>query len=201
MSRDLAYGIGALRTRAEHQHTQEILAQERHLLRTLIDHLPDIIYVKDTEGHFLLKNRADAINMGAESPADVVGKTDFDYYPHELAEQFHADDQQVIKSGQPLINREERNIDAKGHTRWMLTTKVPLRDPQGAVIGLVGIGHDITERKRTEETIRKLNEELEHRVEERTAQVSQAKERIEAILSSTSDVMILCRGEHTSSSK
>ncbi len=193
MTADLAYGIRALRTRADRERAQEILAQERNLLRTLIDNLPDSIYAKDAEGRFLLKNRADAALMGAKSTAEVVGKTDFDYYPPELAEQFHADDQQVMESGKPLIDREEPNIDAQGNTRWLLTTKVPLRDDQGGVIGLVGIGRDITEHKQTEEAIRELNAELEQRVIERTEQLNRIKERVEAILNSSTDVILLCR--------
>jgi PAS domain S-box-containing protein len=141
LAADLAYGIASLRTR-------EALAQERNLLRTLIDHVPDLIYVKDAEGRFVLTNRASNLHLGVKSVDDVAGKTDFDYYPQELAERFHADDQQVIQSGQPLINREEPNIDLEGNAHWLLTTRVPLQDDQGRVTALVGIGRDITERKR-----------------------------------------------------
>ncbi|MCC6612578.1 MAG: PAS domain S-box protein [Anaerolineae bacterium] len=197
MTNDLAYGIAALRVREQHKDAQQALAQERNLLRTLIDILPDFIYAKDTEGRFLVKNQADIHVMGAHSLDEVVGKTDFDYYPEELAERFHADDEQIIHSGQPLINKEEPNVDPNGNTRWMLTTKVPLRDAGGTVIGLVGIGRDITERKRSEEAIRTLNEELERRVAERTSQLSRTKERVEAILNSSTDVIIFCRTNGT----
>jgi len=193
MANDLSYGISALRTRLEHRHVQQALAQERNLLRTLIDNLPDFIYAKDTTGRFLVKNRADIQVMGAPSPDDVVGKTDFDYYPPELAERFHVDDMRIIQSGEPLINREEPNVDSQGNTRWMLTTKVPVRDAKGDVIGLVGIGRDISERKEAEESIRRLNETLERRVAERTAQLIRTKERVEAILNSSTDVIIFCR--------
>ena len=74
----------------ERKQAQETLAQERSLLRTLIDSMPDHIYAKDTEGRFILKNKADAFAMGAESTSEAMGKTDFDYYPREIAEQFHA---------------------------------------------------------------------------------------------------------------
>ena len=139
---------------AERQQAQEALAQERNLLRTLVDSLPDVIFAKDTQGRFILKNEADIHIMGANSTSEVIGKTDFDYYPRELAERFYADDQQVIHTGLPLINQEEPSIGPEGNERWILTTKVPLRDSQDKIVGLVGIGHDITERKHTEEALR-----------------------------------------------
>jgi PAS domain S-box-containing protein len=130
----------------ERQRAEQALAEERNLLRTL----PDLIYAKDTQGRFTLKNRVDAARMGAASPEETIGKTDFDYYPLELAQRFHADDQAVIQSGQPLINREEPITGADGSQGLFLTSKVPLRDGHGNVIGLVGVGRDITERKRAE---------------------------------------------------
>lgn len=130
------------------------LTRERNLLRTLIDNLPDSIYAKDAASRFTLSNLSVARSMGAAAPNDVVGKTDLDFYPPELAARYAADDQVILQSGRPLINREEPTRDAAGHQRWTLTTKVPLRDDRGRVVGLVGIGRDITERKHAEETLR-----------------------------------------------
>ena len=144
----------------ERRRAEETLAQERNLLRTLIDSLPERIYAKDSEGRFTLKNLANSRQLGATSTDEVIGKTDFDYYPGAIAEKYTADDQAVISSGQALIDREEPFVDADGTRGWMLTTKVPLRDVQGKVIGLVGIGQDITDRKRAEEDLRKLNRTL-----------------------------------------
>ena len=149
-----------LRDITERKRAEETLAEERNLLRTLIDNLPDAIYAKDTQGRYVVKNLADVRLMGAASPEEVIGKTDFDYYPDEIAARFSADDQTVIRSGQPLINREEQNISAAGGQRWVLTTKAPWRDNKGQIIGLVGIGHDITARKRTEERMRRQLEQL-----------------------------------------
>lgn len=143
------------------KHAEDALAAEHQLLRTLIDTLPHQIYAKDATGKFILKNEADVRKMGAASPSEVIGKTDFDYYPHELAERYYADDMAVIQSGQPLIDREEPSVDVEGNQEWVLTTKVPLRDSEGAVTGLVGIGRDITERKQTENALQNSLKKLE----------------------------------------
>ena len=145
----------------ERQRAGEALAQERNLLRTLIDQLPDAIYVKDSQGRFVVKNLADARRMGAASPDETIGKTDFDFYPPDLAARYHADDLAVIATGQAIVNREEPITPASGQAGWVSTTKVPLRDPQGRVIGLVGIGHDISERKQSQEQIERRLAELE----------------------------------------
>jgi PAS domain S-box-containing protein len=142
----------------ERKRTEEDLAGERNLLRTLIDSIPDYIYVKDPESRFLLVNKISASSRGIVSPDAFVGKTDFDFLPHEFAEQFYADDQKVIKSGQPLINKEEQNIYPEtGAIRWFSTTKVPLQNNQGEIVGLVGISRDITGHKQTEARIEHIN--------------------------------------------
>jgi len=128
------------------------LAQERLLLRTLIDNLPDCIYAKDTAGRKILANAADLKNLRCKTEAEAIGKTDFDLFPRDLAEKFWADDQKVIQ-GQPVINREEYVVNAEGKKRWLLTSKLPLRDQNGKIVGLVGMGQDITERRRAEETL------------------------------------------------
>ena len=132
---------------------EQQLQEERTLLRTLIDTLPDYIYAKDMQARFILNNIADTRAMGVSSPHEVLGKTDFDFYPNDMATQFFADDQQVLQHGQSIFNREEPGLDDSGNVRQMLTTKVPLRDAEGHITGLIGIGRDITERKLIEQTL------------------------------------------------
>jgi PAS domain S-box-containing protein len=129
------------------------LKDERNLLRTLIDNLPDCIYAKDADARKIMANPADLKNLGCKTEAEAVGKTDFDLFPKETAATFFADDQAVIKEGKPVINREEKAILQGGETRWLLTSKIPWRDASGKIIGLVGIGRDITDRKNLEEQI------------------------------------------------
>jgi PAS domain S-box-containing protein len=113
----------------------------------LIDIVPDYIYAKDADSRFTLANMALARHMGAASPEALIGKNDFDFYPPDLAAQFHADEQALIRSGQSLLNEEEPTRDLAGHPKWTSTTKVLFNDSQGKNMGLVGIGRDITKSK------------------------------------------------------
>ncbi|MHC4691562.1 MAG: sensor histidine kinase [Planctomycetota bacterium] len=139
---------------------EESLAEERNLLRTLIDNMPDNIYVKDTERRFVVANVAVARFMGADTPDELLGKKDFDFYPEDLAAKYDADGQKVIESGQALVSREEPAIDAEGNRRWSSTTKAPLRDSHGKIVGIVGISRDITARKLVELDREKLMQTL-----------------------------------------
>jgi PAS domain S-box-containing protein len=159
----------------ERKQAEEALAREHDLLRTLIDNLPDIVYVKDTESRFVIGNAAVGRLMGVTTPDELIGKTDFDFYPRELAAQYYADEREVIRSGQPLINREEPRMDMITNRRgWISTTKVPLRDSCGKIVGLVGIGRNITELKQAEE-------ELERRIKQLVA-LNQASQAVNASL-------------------
>jgi PAS domain S-box-containing protein len=131
----------------ERQRTDESLRQERTLLRTLIDNVPDYIYAKNTRHQFLLANKALAIRMGVASADALVGRTDFDFYPKELATAYALDEEQIMGSGNAVINREESAPAPAGGTIWLLTTETPLRDTAGNVVGLAGVGRDISERK------------------------------------------------------
>jgi len=127
---------------------EEALDRERVLLHTLVECLPDYIYAKDTESRFLLVNTAGARMIGNCRPEDLLGKTDRDFYPEELASRYIADEKSMLESGQQLINHEEPCVDIDtGREKWLLTTKVPFRDGSGKVKGLVGLGRDVTASK------------------------------------------------------
>ncbi|MBZ0289923.1 MAG: PAS domain-containing sensor histidine kinase, partial [Anaerolineae bacterium] len=145
----------------EARQRQAAFQRERDLLRTLIDHIPDYIFIKDAEGHFVISNAAHNRVAHARSADDLQGKSAFETFPAELAARFHADDQAVLKTGQALLNVERISVDADGNQRTMLTTKVPLRDPDGNVTGLVGISRDITTRKLLEKQTLELSSERE----------------------------------------
>jgi len=152
-----------------HDITQRVkmennLALERNLLRTLIDNLPDRIYVKDIQGCKTISNMADWRASGGKRMEDVIGKTDFDSYPAELANKYWADDKTVLDSAMPIINREEPGLDVQGNPVWVMTTKAPLRDEEGHVIGLVGIGRDITNQKKQDEKLHQLSRAVEQSV-------------------------------------
>ncbi len=150
--------FGITRDITELKEAEVALARERDLLRTLMDNLPDLIFVKDARGRFITINAALQSILGVAQLEDVVGKTDADFSPPELAAQYAADDQQVLTSGGPLTDREERHIDPDGDELWLLTSKIPIRDMDGTVSGLVGIGRNITKRKRAEEELRTAKE-------------------------------------------
>jgi two-component system sensor histidine kinase/response regulator len=118
-----------------------------------MNHLPDAIYVKDKASRFLRLNPAAARTLGIQDPTEALGKTDFDFFPEHLARQFFADEQQVIATGEPLLNRLEPQSEDEANGIWWLTSTAPVRDAKGAVVGLVGSGRDVTERLRTENAL------------------------------------------------
>jgi PAS domain S-box-containing protein len=134
--------------------------RERQLLRTLIDALPDLVYTMDTRGRFVVCNSAMLKSCGFRSEEDLAGKGVFEVFPPAMAERFDAEDRRVL-AGDAIWGREERSVNFQGAPRWHLTTKVPLRDPSGEVLGLVGISRNITDQKRAQEDTRELAERLE----------------------------------------
>ena len=165
---DLAYGIQTLRTKAERNRAEEALIEERHLLRTLMDNLPDWIYFKDRESRFTRINKALAEKFGLDNPAQAVGKTDLDFIAAEHASEFHNDDAEVLRTGQSIVDKEESGIWPDGHVTWISTTKMPVRDAQGNIIGTFGVSRDITERKRVEAALRESEERFRSLVENAT---------------------------------
>jgi len=134
----------------ERKKTEEQLAFERELLRALLDNAPDRIFFKDTESRFLRCSLAMAQRLGLKDPDEVIGKTDFDFHPEDRAREFFADEQTLLLTGQPLINKIEQQTDTGGGRIWASVTKVPTRNRSGAITGLIGISRDITALKHAE---------------------------------------------------
>jgi two-component system sensor histidine kinase/response regulator len=142
-----------------HRQTEQELAEERHLFRTLMENIPDKIYFKDLQSRFIRINAAQHFHLG--DPALAVGKTDFDFFTEEHAREAFADEQEVIRTGRPLVAKEEKETWPDGHETWVSTTKMPLRDAAGRIVGTFGISRDITERKRAEDQIRRAMQAAE----------------------------------------
>ena len=128
-------------------HDKRAFADERVSLQTLIDCVPDYLWVKDAEGRFVIVNKAAASNSGRTNTSDMIGLSDFDLHAPEAARRFRNDEEDILRSGQPMINREEVVSDATATNRCLLSTKVPVRNDRNEISGLVGIARDITGRK------------------------------------------------------
>ena len=152
--------VGVSHDITEHKLAEQEIERSRRLLRTVIDLLPSSIYVKDTNARKTLANRADLDFIGLDE-SQTLGKTDLEIWPNDSGRSTYADDVAVLHEGRSIADREELVTLPNGEQRWGLTTKVPLRDPEGSIIGLVGISHNITERKLAEQALRQVNADLE----------------------------------------
>ncbi len=123
---------------------------ELQMLRAVIDSLPDHIYIKDTQSRFVLANRAIREYMTGSPDGTLLGLDDSSFYPEELVHGFRNDEQTVMRTGKQLVSQVERKEDKEGKERWMLTTKVPFHDRDGKIIGIIGIGRNITAQKQSE---------------------------------------------------
>ncbi|OGV67273.1 MAG: hypothetical protein A2283_05025 [Lentisphaerae bacterium RIFOXYA12_FULL_48_11] len=158
----------------ERIQAEEKLIEERNSLRTLINTLPDFIYVKDTQSRFTLSNTLHTKFLGLNSPEDIIGKTDFDFFPKDIASSFFADEQEIIRTGKPLFQKDEISPSLHGNTVRVLTTKIPLKDITGKIIGIVGVSHDITSIIRMEKNLGEVNTKLSKTLNE----LKQSQEQI-----------------------
>jgi len=149
----------AIRAAFVRVRSRELLAHERDLLQTLMDSIPDTIYFKDRESRFTRINKAQVTVLGVRDGADAIGKTDFDFFDH--AGEAYADEQHIIQTGRPLIDKQEKIHRADGEYRFVSTTKVPIKNREGAITGTVGITRDITERVKAEKELEELKVRLE----------------------------------------
>ncbi len=135
----------SIRDITDRKRAEETLAHERNLLRTLIDSMPDYICVKDIHGRYLIANAALTRYVKAATTDEMIGKTDYDFYQKELADEYFEDEQKIIEGGEPLINKVEASIAPGSNMMWLLAIKVPLRDVSGNIVGIVSISRNITE--------------------------------------------------------
>lgn len=152
--------FGLTRDVTETKTAEDKLTEERNLLRTIIDHLPSRIYIKDTASRYILNNHAHLEMLGVERQEEAIGRTTLAFFPGERGRQALVDDRLVL-SGTSIINQEKSDFGAAGNVRWSLVTKVPFHDIRGEIVGIVGISHDITRRKIAEQELQERTAEME----------------------------------------
>ncbi len=155
-------GVEALFWDVTRRYRAELaLEEEKYLLHQLMEHLPDSIYFKDRESRFVRTSRGQAVKFGFQSSEEVYGKTDADIFSEEHAQAARQDELQIIETGEPILNKVERETWDDGEDTYCSTTKLPWRDKEGNIIGTFGISRDVTELKRIEEALRRTKDEAE----------------------------------------
>ncbi|PHR96521.1 MAG: hybrid sensor histidine kinase/response regulator [Blastopirellula sp.] len=145
----------------ERRKTEEMLKYEQFLLQTLLTNMPDFIYFKDKESRFTRVSDSIAEFFGVDSPESIIGKTDRDFFPEKFAVETRAEEIRLMKSGAPLIGKEELDHTTDGENVWLSATKLPLRDESGEVIGMFGLSRDITPQKKAAEIMAKAKQVAE----------------------------------------
>lgn len=166
----------------ERRHMEAELAKERQLLRCLMTNLPDKIYFKDAESRFIRVSDSMIPNFAVQDAAAIVGRTDFDFFSEEHARQAFEDEQRVMRTGQPMVNKEEKETWGGGRETWVSSTKMPLHDREGRVVGTFGLSRDVTERKRAEAQLAEYAAQLKQRNEELHQDLEMARELQTALL-------------------
>ncbi len=145
----------------ERERADEAARNSRKMLQSVLDTIPVRVFWKDRDGFYLGCNRKFAEDAGLRSPADIVGRTDHELSWQDRADLYREDDLDVIRTGRPKLNHEESRTDRSGRVRWLLSSKVPLTDARGDIIGVLGCYDDITQRKLDEEELRRTQERYE----------------------------------------
>ncbi|MFN3980078.1 MAG: PAS domain-containing protein, partial [Caldilinea sp.] len=163
------------------KQAEEAAKHSNRLLRTIIDLLPDSIYVKDLARRKTLTNRTDLRYMGLQDEKEALGKRDEEIFPPDIAARFRTLEERVLESASSLLSQEEW-LTLNGRDICLLTSKMPLRNEAGEVVGLVGIGRDITELKQAQLALEEMNHSLEARVEERTQALRISEQRLRQVI-------------------
>ena len=153
--------FGSMHDITEHMRAEESLAKEHNLLQTLMDNIPDGIYFKDTESRFIKVNKAQARHLRLTNPEEMINKSDFDYFSEEHARPAYEDEQEIMRSGEPIVGKEEKEKWLDGKEGWVSSTKMPLRDHEGQIIGTFGLSRDITDAKRMQSALKEAKEAAE----------------------------------------
>ena len=136
------------------------LSLDRALVRAFLQNVPDHVYFKDRESRFITASTSQARALGCASPAELVGKTDSDFFNADHAQRALEDEKTILQSGQPIIGKLENETWPDGRVTWVLTSKLPLRNEQGEIIGTFGVSKDVTKEKETEYALERAQSEL-----------------------------------------
>jgi phosphoserine phosphatase RsbU/P len=164
----------------------EALTLGQDLFRFLLENTPDQVYFKDLQGHFIRASRAVAEYMDVANPLDLIGKSDFDFWSEQTAKEAFEDEQRIIKTGQPMVGKIERLIHADGRVTWDYTTKLPLKDSKGQIIGICGINKDFTAIKQMEDALA----EERNRLHLTTAELEAKNAQLEADLRMAREIQL-----------
>lgn len=170
---------GITRDITDKKNIDDQIASEKILLRTIIDTVPDALYVKDMQGNKILANKAEMNILNVNTIEEYYGKPDTEFYTQEAGAKYWADDLEVLDSRKPKLNIQELVIDRSGKEWWILSSKVPLFDKNGKLQGLVGVGRDITERKKLQDELEKYKTHLEELVKERTKELEEKNKELQ----------------------
>lgn len=161
---------------------QQPLSNDHTLLRALMQLIPDAIYFKDANSRFLMMSDAHARRFRLANPAEAIGKTDHDFFSKAHADQALADEKEIMRTGEPLVGIEELETWPDGSETWVSTTKMPLRDENGKIIGTFGISRDITKRKLMQDMLALRTRQLEQKNQQIAEELKMARELQVAML-------------------
>jgi sigma-B regulation protein RsbU (phosphoserine phosphatase) len=174
--------VQAIRNAIARHHANHVGTSDRALLCALMRHIPDSIYFKDTASRFLMMSKSQAERFHLADPAEAIGKTDHDFFTGPHADQALKDEKEILRTGQPLVGIEELETWPDGSETWVSTTKMPLRDATGQIIGTFGISRDITERKRMQDALALRTRQLEQKNQQIAEELKMARELQMAML-------------------